>query len=84
MGDLRLLHTHPDHQGRGAASMMLKWGAAEADRLGLVSYLEASPVGKKLYEKNGFQELETVRVDFSKWGGPAEFSTALMSRPASM
>ena len=35
--------------------MLLKWGAEEADRLGLDSYLESSPEGKSLYEKYGFQ-----------------------------
>lgn len=81
--DLKLLHTHPDHKGRGAGSMLLKWGAEEADRLGLESYLEASPEGKSLYEKRGFEVLDTFVADFSKWGGPKEHGSALMLRPAS-
>ena len=81
--DLKLLHTNPEHQRRGAASMLLKWGADEADRLGLESYLEASPDGKFLYEKRGFRELETIKMDFSKWGGPKDHPTTLMLRPAS-
>lgn len=80
--DLKLLHTHPDHQKRGAGSMLLRWGASEADRLGLESYLEASPEGKPLYAKCGFRELETLVTDFSAWGGPKEWETVLMTRPA--
>lgn len=63
--------------------MLLKWGAEEADRLGLESYLEASPEGKPLYEKSGFTTVDTFTVDMSKWGGPASHSTALMVRPTS-
>ena len=62
--------------------MLLQWGAQEADRLGLDSYLEASPEGKPLYEKKGFREVELLVTDFSKWSGPKEHPTALMMRPA--
>lgn len=61
--------------------MLLKWGAEEADRLGLDSYLESSPEGKTLYEKSGFEVLDTFVADFSKWDGPKELSSALMLRP---
>lgn len=37
--------------------MLLKWGLEKADEEGLESYLEASPVGKSLYEKLGFKEV---------------------------
>lgn len=63
--------------------MLLKWGAAEADRLGLDSYLEASPEGRPLYEKSGFTSVDTLTVDMSPWGGPASHSTELMVRPKS-
>lgn len=62
--------------------MLLKWGAEQADRLGLDSFLEASPEGKPLYERKGFKEVETLVTDFSKWGGPSDEHTALMVRPA--
>lgn len=63
--------------------MLLQWGAAEADRLGLESYLEASPEGKPLYEKSGYSVIDTLTMDFSQWGGPDGHSTALMVRSAS-
>ncbi|CAG8962084.1 hypothetical protein HYFRA_00005127 [Hymenoscyphus fraxineus] len=53
---LELLATLPEMQGKGAASMLLKWGLEKADEAGLESYLEASPKGKSLYEKMGFEE----------------------------
>ncbi|KAL7806706.1 acyl-CoA N-acyltransferase [Trichoderma aethiopicum] len=66
---LKLLHTDPDHQRRGAGSLCLQWGTSEADRLGLVSYLEASEEGRPLYEKFGFKVVGRIVVDLSKWGG---------------
>lgn len=79
--DLKLLHTDPEQQKRGAGSMLLKWGADEADRLGLPSYLEASEAGRPLYEKFGYETVDVLHVDFSKWGGPADGSCCLMLRP---
>lgn len=78
--DLKLLHTDPDHQRRGAGSKCLEWGTAEADRLGLVSYLEASEEGRPLYEKFGFKEVDRIVVDLSKWGSPIEATAYLMAR----
>ncbi|PTB65605.1 acyl-CoA N-acyltransferase [Trichoderma citrinoviride] len=77
---LKLLHTDPDHQRRGAGGMLLKWGTAEADRLGLVSYLEASEEGRPLYEKYGFKEVGRIVVDLSKWGGTEPATAYLMLR----
>ncbi|KAK4078271.1 uncharacterized protein Triagg1_3287 [Trichoderma aggressivum f. europaeum] len=78
--DLKLLHTDPDHQKRGAGGQCLKWGTAEADRLGLVSYLEASEEGRPLYEKYGFKEVDRVVVDLTKWGGTEPATAYLMLR----
>ncbi|KAK4088893.1 hypothetical protein Purlil1_6746 [Purpureocillium lilacinum] len=80
---LKLLHTDPDHQRRGAGSMLLQHLAAEADRLGLPTYLEASEEGAPLYEKNGFRRVATIITDLSRWNGPVDAETVLMLRPAS-
>ncbi|KAJ6438922.1 GCN5-related N-acetyltransferase (GNAT) domain-containingprotein [Purpureocillium lavendulum] len=79
---LKLLHTEPEHQGRGAGTMLLRWLAAEADRLGLPTYLEASEEGAPLYEKNGFRRVATIYADLSPWHGSAAAETVLMLRPA--
>jgi hypothetical protein len=60
--------------------LCLQWGTAEADRLGLVSYLEASEEGRPLYEKFGFKEVGRVVVDLSKWGGTEPATAYLMVR----
>jgi hypothetical protein len=61
--------------------MLLQWGAEEADRLGLDSYLESSPDAAQLYAKRGFVEVDLFNADFSKWNGPKEHPSALMVRP---
>ncbi|PNP37681.1 hypothetical protein TGAM01_v203400 [Trichoderma gamsii] len=77
---LKLLHTDPDHQRRGAGSKCLEWGTAEADRLGLVSYLESSEEGRPLYEKFGFKEVDRIVVDLSKWGASTQAKAYQMVR----
>ncbi|KAJ5814481.1 hypothetical protein N7474_006258 [Penicillium riverlandense] len=59
MGDkkhyyLDTLGTHPDYQGRGAGSMIVKWGCDLADKAGVSAYVDASKEGAGLYKKHGF------------------------------
>ncbi|OAA69076.1 acetyltransferase, GNAT family [Cordyceps fumosorosea ARSEF 2679] len=77
---LKLLHTDPTYQRRGAASMLLKRWAERADEHGLESYLEATEEGRPLYEKFGYETVDVLVTDFSKWGGPDKFETCLMLR----
>jgi len=56
---LNILFTHPEHRGKGAASLVMKWGLEHADRLGLESFIEATDMGKPVYEKFGFDVVET-------------------------
>ncbi|OAA51590.1 Acyl-CoA N-acyltransferase [Metarhizium rileyi] len=73
-------HVYPKHQRRGAASLLLRWGTAEADRLGLPAYLESSEEGRILYERHGWREFRKLIVDLSKWGGPSDATCTLMLR----
>ncbi|KJZ73758.1 hypothetical protein HIM_06876 [Hirsutella minnesotensis 3608] len=78
---LKMLHTDPAHQKRGAASQLIEWGTKKADDLGLACYLEASDVSRKLYERHGFEEVDKVAVDLSRWNGPADAKLTVMVRP---
>lgn len=80
--DLKLLHTDPIHQKRGAGSMLLQWGVNEADRLGIPSYLEATREAHRLYERYGFREVERLAIDLSKWESGLTAEVSLMLRPA--
>jgi GNAT superfamily N-acetyltransferase len=53
-----MLSTHPDHERRGAGSMLLKWGTDIADTLGLKAFVQGSRVGKRFYERHGFVDTE--------------------------
>ena len=44
----------------------MNWGVAHADRLGLESFIEATPEGKPLYEAFGFKVLEVKELDVTK------------------
>ena len=43
-----------DYKGQGAGSMVLQYGCDLADRDSVEAYIDASPRGKRLYERFGF------------------------------
>ncbi|KAL8703601.1 MAG: hypothetical protein Q9201_003226 [Fulgogasparrea decipioides] len=53
---LSLLATHPEHQGRGAGSMLIEWAFPKADEMGVMCYVDSSAAGYSLYKKKGFKE----------------------------
>ncbi|KII83338.1 hypothetical protein PLICRDRAFT_62454, partial [Plicaturopsis crispa FD-325 SS-3] len=54
---LYILAVLPQYQNQGVGSQLLDWGitAADAAEPKRAVYLEASPVGQKLYERRGFE-----------------------------
>jgi GNAT superfamily N-acetyltransferase len=79
---LNVIATLPSYQRCGVGVMLLRWGLEQADELGLQSYLEASPMGKGLYLKNGFEEVRDVEFDALKWGLDRDLPHVCMLRPA--
>lgn len=65
---LQVLAVHPNHQKKGIGRKLLQWGLDEADRLGLISYLEASTDGIRLYESTGFEKVKDVSMDLRPFG----------------
>lgn len=57
---LRVLSTLPAAQRRGAGTAGLLWGLRKADELELPAYLVSSGMGKSLYTKHDFSEVNTV------------------------
>ncbi|KAB8262343.1 acyl-CoA N-acyltransferase [Aspergillus pseudonomiae] len=55
---LDMLCTDPQHQRRGAASLLVQWGCDLADRNGAAIYIASSDQGIGLYRKFGFKLLE--------------------------
>ncbi|CAA9958252.1 GNAT family acetyltransferase [Pyrenophora teres f. maculata] len=78
---LHLLHTDPDHQGRGAGGLLLDWGIKRADELGLPIYLESSAAGHRFYQNRGFKDVEFFKVDFTPWGGPIHQQPLMLREP---
>lgn len=63
---LNILFTHPEHRGKGVASLVMEWGLERADELGLETYIEATDVGKPVYEKFGFDAIEMSELHLEK------------------
>ncbi|KAJ4353371.1 uncharacterized protein N0V89_005100 [Didymosphaeria variabile] len=76
------LATHPEHQRRGAGKLLLDWGVGKADEEGWRTYLDASPMGLKSYEKVGFKTVKEVTFDMEEWGGKGKDWWACMVREA--
>lgn len=47
----------------------MKWVCNKANSLGLMNYLEGPPSGLALYLKFGFDKIEELQFDTSKYGG---------------
>ncbi|KAH8810911.1 acetyltransferase-like protein [Xylogone sp. PMI_703] len=85
---MRFLSTRPEYEGKGAAGQLLRWliDRADADADGCELYLEASPVGKPIYEHFGFVEVDRVVLELEGKGegafGKKEYMETCMVRPA--
>lgn len=68
---------HPDHQGRGAGRLLMRWGIDVADEKGLEILLNATPAGKPVYERYGFKSVEEFEFDATKYGGEGVWTTSV-------
>ena len=59
---LQILATHPEHQRRGAGSALCKWGMQVAKELNVAISVFASPMGKQLYRRLGFNSLASITI----------------------
>ncbi|GAD95765.1 conserved hypothetical protein [Paecilomyces variotii No. 5] len=53
---LDMLATRPEHERRGAGSMLVQWGCDVADKDGVPAYIDASKAGAPLYKRFGFED----------------------------
>lgn len=77
---LQLLSVRGSAQRQGIGGLLVKWGVDKADELGLAAYVEASPAGRRVYEKAGFEVIREVRPD-GKWANDESALHYLMLRP---
>lgn len=73
MPALNWMAVHPAHRSRGIGSLLMEAGVSRADALNLECWMEASSMGKPLYEKFGFQSLMKFGFDTEKPEGSDEW-----------
>jgi GNAT superfamily N-acetyltransferase len=59
---LQILATHPQYQGLGAGTALCNWGLKMARLENVPVAVFASPMGRKLYRKLGFQKVNNVII----------------------
>ncbi|KAL8952476.1 MAG: hypothetical protein Q9222_001617 [Ikaeria aurantiellina] len=91
--DLETNFTSADYRRQGVNSLMLEWGKKKADELGLELWLEATPMGSRLYAKHGFgfqymvdlypsKELREDSIEWRHWEEVTKnHRVAVMKRP---
>lgn len=59
---------HPSHRRLGIGTQLMEIGVALADQHNLDAWMEASGMGKPLYEKHGFSSVAEIQFDTEKDG----------------
>ncbi|KAJ5101393.1 hypothetical protein NUU61_003615 [Penicillium alfredii] len=78
---LGVLVTLPEYQGRGVGSALLEFGISEATKAGLSEFwLEASADGYSLYRKFGFENVDFVHMDLTKYGSVGQTKHVCMKK----
>jgi N-acetylglutamate synthase-like GNAT family acetyltransferase len=78
---MEILAADPDYQRMGIGNKLLQAGFDIADKLGLTeAYIEASQAGYPLYRKWGWEDVDAIIIDKSKYGGKELHNTICMVR----
>ncbi|KAL2824270.1 hypothetical protein BDW59DRAFT_162608 [Aspergillus cavernicola] len=78
--ELETIFTHPGFQRQGVGSALLSWGIGEAERLGVMVYLEATEQGRLLYERFGFDGVKVVDFDAADYWWEGRHTYTFMVR----
>lgn len=76
--DLHSLQTDPKYKRRGAGTMLIQVVIEEAQKRGMIAYLESTEAGHSLYKGQGFEDVEMHEIDMSKWGAAETHKTWAM------
>lgn len=80
--ELKMLAVHPNYQGRGVGSLLLRDGLEKADEMSLPVFVNSAVQGQPLYERYGFGDAKKFPLDCRDYGGFAEGKHWTMLRPA--
>ncbi|KAI7481862.1 hypothetical protein KC367_g2628 [Hortaea werneckii] len=84
LANLSMLVTHPSHQRRGAASMLVQWGCEKADERGMIAALIATEAGIGVYSRHGFQVMKQTMLDLRPYSVDAtDLRIGMLRRPMS-
>ncbi|KAL9611614.1 MAG: hypothetical protein Q9167_003729 [Letrouitia subvulpina] len=61
---LAYIATHPFHERRGAATMLIRWALDRCIKERVPAYLESTPTAWALYQRLGFTPKETISMTF--------------------
>ncbi|TVY42845.1 Allophanate hydrolase [Lachnellula subtilissima] len=80
---LTFIGTHPDFQGKGAATLLTKWGLERAKQDNVPVYLESTVAASSLYRRLGFMSLDGLSMSLPPVGndsGPNVYEELCMLR----
>jgi len=77
---MAVLVVKPEAQRMGAGKKLLEWGLRECDREEIEVWIDASPMGKGLYEKCGWKEVGHLDTELEQFGGEGVLRTVCMLR----
>lgn len=75
---LAYLAVHPDNQGKGIGTALIKHGLAKAEELGFDVFVVAFAAGFKVYRNTGFQYLSSIIQDATRVGGNDHYAIEFM------
>ncbi|KAI1371575.1 acyl-CoA N-acyltransferase [Hypoxylon crocopeplum] len=70
---LDYLAVHPENKGRGVGTALVESGIRQAEKIGLPMFVLAYKAGLGVYSRLGFEEVDRVIQDDSKYGGAGEY-----------
>ncbi|KAK6865362.1 hypothetical protein PG995_001890 [Apiospora arundinis] len=76
---LEYLAVHPDNQGKGIGTALVKSGLKQADKLGLDVFIQALEDGVNVYGRMGFEIQKEITQDDSMFGGTGRHYTCMMT-----
>ena len=80
MADLHILAIRPRVHRLGLGTSLIKDGLNIADAAGSKVYIIASPMGLPLYLRHGWNRVDKVAVDMTKYGGSSMVVEELLIR----
>ncbi|KAJ4294061.1 hypothetical protein N0V90_007750 [Kalmusia sp. IMI 367209] len=79
---LEMLMVDPTYHGQGAGRLLVKWGTAHADRLGVEAVVEGSERGRRLYQSEGFKGPHYIVPVPKKFAARRKQTYYMLRRPA--